>query len=393
MRQILALALLSAMNVPAVDDSLDDRAIKVTSPARVKSARAALVKFIWGTSWSTVTAKQPNAVDRNYAPTADDALPAHIENLQSIDRLDAGASENVASTVFILYPAKTNVHKAVIVHHGHACGLVDSGNRPEHLELAIRKLLSAGYTVAAMRMPLYQSLSHCGASRAHDKFFDLRLRTGSPVKFFLEPIARTVNYLVKHQLDLEEIDMIGLSGGGWTTTLYAAVDPRVVKSFPVAGTLPLYLRGGHYNHDLEQYFKPLYTVAGYKDLYVLGASGIGRMQVQILNRYDDCCFGERQHTVGPPPFTEAIREYERDVRNTLQRMQTGSFTLYLDESATYHQIPSEAIEKVILPVLAGAPPPGPVAQTVLPSARALYVPVYRSRSRNTIGSRPGQISR
>ena len=47
--------------------------------------------------------------------------------------------------------------------------------------------------------------------------------------------------------------MIGLSGGGWTTTVYAAIDPRIVKSIPVAGTLPLYLRGDHYNHDLEQY--------------------------------------------------------------------------------------------------------------------------------------------
>ena len=38
--------------------------------------------------------------------------------------------------------------------------------------------------------------------------------------------------------------MAGLSGGGWTTTLYAAIDPSIRYSFPVAGTIPLYLRTG-----------------------------------------------------------------------------------------------------------------------------------------------------
>jgi len=31
------------------------------------------------------------------------------------------------------------------------------------------------------------------------------------------------------------------------------------------------------------------------DLYILGAFGEGRKQVQILNRQDDCCFGQKQH--------------------------------------------------------------------------------------------------
>jgi hypothetical protein len=98
-------------------------------------------------------------------------------------------------------------------------------------------------------------------------------------------------------------------------------------------------------------------VAGYKDLYVLGASGKGRLQMQILNRYDDCCFGERQHKVGPTPYPEAIREYERDVQMVLQKMHSGTFALHLDLSAHYHQISKDAIERVILPVLAGGKPP------------------------------------
>jgi hypothetical protein len=32
--------------------------------------------------------------------------------------------------------------------------------------------------------------------------------------------------------------MLGLSGGGWSTTLAAAVDPRIQLSFPTAGSVP-----------------------------------------------------------------------------------------------------------------------------------------------------------
>jgi hypothetical protein len=173
----------------------------------------------------------------------------------------------------------------------------------------------------------------------------------------MEPIARTVNYLVKQNPSLKELDMLGLSGGGWTTTVYAAIDPRISKSFPVAGSLPLYLRGSDYNHDLEQYFTAFYRVAGYKDLYVLGAAGKGRLQIQILNRYDDCCFGERQHAVIGSSYVSVVRSYEGDVCKVLKHMHTGRFSVHLDESARYHEISEEAIQAVILPVLAGNAPP------------------------------------
>jgi hypothetical protein len=64
--------------------------------------------------------------------------------------------------------------------------------------------------------------------------------------------------------------MIGLSGGGWTTTLYAAIDPRVRLSFPVAGTLPEYLRVGRPGAR-EQFYPDLYKIANYLDLYVMGS--------------------------------------------------------------------------------------------------------------------------
>jgi pimeloyl-ACP methyl ester carboxylesterase len=333
-----------------------DKTIKVTNAAQVQSTRAALVKYIWGTSWADVAQKQPLGVEHNYSPKPEDAIPSGVENLKSIDKIDVSMGK-VRSVAYVFYPDQKSLHKTVVLQQGHGCTLTDDGDKPVHLDLAIHKLVAAGYTVAALRMPNFQTPAACGPDGVHDKLFATPLKSGIAVQFFMEPVARTINYLVKHRPDLEEFDMVGLSGGGWTTTLYAALDPRVIKSFPVAGTLPLYLRGDHYNHDLEQYFNPLYKIAGYKDLYVLGAAGVGRMQVQILNRYDDCCFGENQHTVGPPSYLDSVREYEHDVQSTLRSMQSRGFSLHIDESAHYHQISPEAIEKVIIPVLNGEAPP------------------------------------
>jgi PhoPQ-activated pathogenicity-related protein len=39
-------------------------------------------------------------------------------------------------------------------------------------------------------------------------------------------------------LKYKHIVMAGLSGGGWTTTIAAAIDPRIQLSIPIAGSIP-----------------------------------------------------------------------------------------------------------------------------------------------------------
>jgi hypothetical protein len=111
----------------------------------------------------------------------------------------------------------------------------------------------------------------------------------------------------------------------------------------VAGSIPLYLRIGGSVGDLEQYLDEFYRLAGYPDLYVLGAMGPGRRQVQILNRRDDCCFGEAQHDarrVGSS-YEDAYRVYEREVQQALGT--EGEFRLVIDETAPRHMISAEAV--------------------------------------------------
>ena len=192
---------------------------------------------------------------------------------------------------------------------------------------------------------------------------------GSAIKYFLEPTAISLNYLktgsrADHFPTYETFHMIGLSGGGWTTTVYAAIDPTIQCSFPVAGTIPLYLRTAGSVGDREQTEPSFYKIAGYPDLYILGAHGRGRSQVQILVRRDDCCFGQAQHDAKTSgmAYADSLRAYEERVRAALEKIGTGSFRLEIDEVAPSHMISHYAIEKIILAELrrAGVPQPNAI---------------------------------
>ena len=101
--------------------------------------------------------------------------------------------------------------------------------------------------------------------------------------------------------------MVGISGGGWTTTLIAALDDRIDNSFSVAGSYPMFLRSDPKNFgDYEQHHLELYQLANYLDLYVMASYGENRKFVQIFNKSDPCCFDG-----------DAFLEYEKQVQQTV----------------------------------------------------------------------------
>jgi hypothetical protein len=319
----------------APPDLVDDHAITVT-PASVKYKREEVVRFIWGEA-GFPTKLKPAAIVKN----APNPVPG-LKNAKSVEtmtiRMDA-AQEN---TTHHFIPREGN-GKLVVLQHGHACTFDDASDpRGAGMAETIDGLLGGGYAVLAAYMP-HMRPDDC-RTLSHGKVMKLPVSSGSAIKFFLEPVAASLNVL---KPKYKEIHMAGLSGGGWTTTLYAAVDPTIRYSFPVAGTIPLYLRLGGSVGDLEQFLEPLYKLAGYPDLYLLGATGPGRKQVQILNRRDTCCFGEAQHIVARVglPYEDALRIYERDVQKALGT--SGSFRLVIDDSAPRHMISPEAV-KVML---------------------------------------------
>jgi hypothetical protein len=225
------------------------------------------------------------------------------------------------------------------------------------MQRTINGLLREGYSVLGVFMPHMRPGDCTGG---HDAMFNTNT-VGSPIKYFLEPTAIGLNHLKSHSRagrfpNYRAFHMTGLSGGGWTTTIYAAIDPTIRCSFPVAGTIPLYLRTGGSVGDREQFESSFYKIAGYPDLYILGASGRGRKQVQILARRDDCCFGQAQHDEKSAglPYADAMREYERRVSVALKEIGRGSFRLKIDETAPSHMISHHAIDDVLLPELRNA---------------------------------------
>lgn len=336
----------------AEPELIDDRAITIRSAGDVDAKRKALIHYIWGAD-GFPKQRLPDAVVPN--------VPGPLRDRSEVGRVDEIRIEQTPELQGLAYhfiPRKPN-RTLVVVHHGHGCAANDDPAHPDDrngLHQTIQALLREGYGVLGVFMP-HKRPGDCRGRTAHD---DLMGTTtiGSPLKYFLDPVAISLNYLKTRSREgnfpeYRDVHMVGLSGGGWTTTVYAAIDLAIRFSFPVAGTVPLYLRHGGSVGDREQYESSFYSLAGYQDLYILGAEGRGRKQVQILVRRDTCCFGEKQHdgsSVGMS-YGEALRDYEGRVRAALDGIGNGSFRLEIDEIAPRHMISHHAIKDMILPEL------------------------------------------
>jgi hypothetical protein len=242
---------------------------------------------------------------------------------------------------------------------------------------AVNTLLRKGFIVAVVQMPfacwnkdtdgklpsghsfnIKKRLTH-----GHNELFEVvepELHGGT-MRFFIEPIVQTINELLAEEPDCRGLLMTGLSGGGWTTHLAAAVDVRIDTSIPVAGSLPLYARpfspgsGG----DMEQYYPALYREAdsdgdgvpdkatgecSWLELYALGAStprhDRPRHVTQVLNLNDTCCFGGTAYT-----------SYASQLEKRVDAIGTGTWEIFSDDSHRGHAISPFAIEKVLLPAI------------------------------------------
>ena len=78
-------------------------------------------------------------------------------------------------------------------------------------------------------------------------------------RLFIEPTVQAINYFQSANPAMKDVSMIGMSGGGWTTTMAAAIDTRIKLSIPVAGSAPLYVQNkiGSVG-DWEQIYAPMF---------------------------------------------------------------------------------------------------------------------------------------
>ncbi len=347
------------------------RQVRFATPAEADARRAALIGFIF--FGGLPTEKLPKIENNPSLPEGfTDIAPEVFERADCL--VSEIANWGFYGKTYLLHPVeKRNASRLVIVHQGHAhdlsCGVGRTAER----------LLRAGFTVAVMQMPLLGwnddregslpngppfSFTQTG-TKGHDEMFRTLAETvdGAMFRFFLEPVVQTVNHFLATNPGARDVSMVGLSGGGWTTSLAAALDKRIRLSVPVAGSAPLYVRNAdkHSRGDAEQVYSPLFDediaedgtgggVATWLEIYALGGYGENRRQIYVTNEFDSCCFAGRF----PERFKEII---SRLVEEDLGR---GRWEHVLDSSHESHLISDWTIREIIEPALGIDPAPGPI---------------------------------
>ena len=295
----------------------------------------------------------------------------------------------------------TSGGKLVIMSPGHVCHYQSSFLESQ----MVAELLADGYDVLATYMPCARrppiALTNIVIT---ESFLPVTHRPASglglhPMGYFLDPVRRSLNHAMANY-HYSEVYMVGLSGGGWTTTLYSALDPRIQVSVPVAGSWPFYFQqppglnspsnpptsyqDEEQNDDAaagangNDFYNFAGTKTGFLDLYVLGS--YSHRQVQVVNRNDDCCFGQSQFSYsGPAPapasWDQAVRAYEIQVANQIANLphpggSSGEFRVEINEATdcelpgpgytcsghvpAYHELSKNTRVNVVLSELDGA---------------------------------------
>ena len=306
--------------------------ISITQSSDVSKQRKVLLQFLWGQP--KLPSSMPAAIVKDFKDSYYDDIPS----IHRIDKLLIMMEFGIESIVYQFIPKNPN-SQVILYHQGHEGGFYNGTKQ-------IRQFIENGYTVIEFSMPLKGlnnqptvklSLGQIKMTR-HDAMRFLVPKQGHSIKYFIEPVIIALNYLERNY-DYSLVSMVGISGGGWTTTLAAAADTRISKSFPVAGTYPIYLRLNTTSStfgDFEQNEPELYTSVNYLDLYILGGHGKNRKQLQILNKHDPCCFSG---TKG--------ESYKDIVKARVQQLGTGEFDLLLDDSHHKHMISNLAMSQIL----------------------------------------------
>lgn len=307
--------------------------IHIKNTDDISNQRKNLIQYIWSEN-DFLRDKLPSNVENNI----DDTRYRDLSNLKRIDKITINMEYDVNSIAYLFLADKSN-DKLVIYHQGHDGDFILGKN-------IIQYFLNHDYSVLAFSMPLLGmndqsevNLPNFGKLKltSHDYLQFLESKNFSPIKFFVEPITVSLNYMDKNY-GFGSYYMVGISGGGWTTVLYSAIDPRISKSYPIAGSVPTYLRFNNPKNmgDYEQMLPALYNITSYLDLYIMGSYGDGREQVQVFNKYDPCCFSGLGY-----------QTYENEVKKTVSKLGKGKFEIFLDDTNKQHSISDKSLDIIL----------------------------------------------
>ena len=312
-----------------------DSLIKINSKSDIDQKRDFLTEFFWDVG------SLQRVKDKSQLPDVEsdisDSSYKDFQNLSRIDRLTVEMAYGINSISYLFIPEVSN-GKLILYHQGHAGDFILGKN-------TIQFFLNRNFTVLASTMPLVGmnnqpvvEIDGLGKIKltSHNQLRLLEANNFNPMKLFVDPIQINLNFLDK-EYDFKQYSMIGLSGGGWTTVVYSAIDERISNSFSVGGSMPIYLRVAERDMgDYEQTNIDLYQNVNYLELYVLGAYGDDRKHIQIFNKNDPCCFSGNGYET-----------YEFVIKDKMLQLGKGNFQIFIDNTHDEHKI-SDTTREFIL---------------------------------------------
>lgn len=250
--------------------------------------------------------------------------------VRKIDEFFYSSNEGFLSKSYHFKPFSSN-GSLIIYHEGNTATFQKRVN-------TIKTLLEEGYEVLAYSMWIIdkQPIKYVKGS-GNLKFIDHSFLKflDEPLRVYFDPIVAGINKLLNEN-EYEKLIAIGFSGGGWVMTVYSALDKRIKLSYPIAASYPLYLRRFRNWSTWQETFPSLLSVANYLDLYVMATDGSGRRQLQVLNKYDGCCYSGMDW-----------KTYADIVRNASKKMDGSGWDVFIDDTHADHKLSRHALNKII----------------------------------------------
>jgi len=311
-----------------------DSLIRIYDKSDIDKKRNFLTEFFWDVG------SLQQVKDKSQLPEVESGISdsnyKDFQNLKRIDRLTVEMEYGINSVSYLFLPEQSN-EKLILYHQGHGGDFLLGKD-------TIQFFLDRNFTVLAISMPLLgmnnqpiAEIDGLGKIKlnSHNQFRLLEANNFNPLKLFLDPIQINLNFL-DQEYNFKRYSMIGLSGGGWTTVVYSAIDERISDSFSVAGSIPFYLRVDDRDMgDYEQRNIELYQNVNYLELYVLSAYGDGRKHIQIFNKNDPCCFSGNGYET-----------YEFVIKDKISQLGKGNFQIFIDDTHNQHKISEQTLRLV-----------------------------------------------
>ncbi len=347
------------------------RQVRFATTEQADAKRRELIAYIWPDGLPTKTLPTVTT-DIGKQVFAGDLSGLDGTLSSTVDRVDANITPyDFHGISYLIHPriATDCARRLVVINSGHrkngpfAYGVNDAANRllGEGFEVLVTDMPLVGFntdntiTLPDGKTATIEKRGGAGHNEIFERLVPDKLPDGAAFRLFLEPIVQGINHFLQTTPAASDVSFVGLSGGGWTAHMLAALDTRVRQSFAVAGAYPLYARPRGMSHDSEQYHDPLYRevdtdgdgvadtaagVASWLEIFALGGYGSGRRQVQILNLHDPCCFSG-----------DMFKTYESFVAGVVRKLGQGEWRFFSDDTHHQHVISPIVLDRVIMPDL------------------------------------------